>query len=719
MSCTKIGKRKYDYGDIVKLMLAGDVAQATYAVGVVFGDIGTSPLYTMKEVFNGPHAIPLTVENVLGILSLIFWSIFVTVSVKYVFNVNKADNKGEGGTFALLELIPKSKLGKFVTITTILSIIAAAMLCGDAIITPVMSVLSAIEGLNVVFPGLPLWIIVLISEIILIGIFSIQKKGTAVIGRLSSRIMITWFISIAILGTIQIILMPKILLAINPWYAVKFFINHRMHGFVVLGAVVLCVTGGEALYADLGHFNSKTIRNAWFFVWPCLILNYFGQGAGLLLNPEIVTNPFYGIVPKILLLPMVGLATMATIIASQAVITGLFSITMQAIQLNLLPRMEIINTSGDHRGQIYIPQVNFLLMVACIGVLLIFQESSRLAGAYGIAVTGTMSITSILYCLVLIIVWEKSKLKSILLTGLFLAFDLSFLGSNLIKIPDGGWFTLGIAIIITTIMITWKKGRKILYEKLSENFIASKDFIADFKKKVPHRIPGTAVFMTISPTGTPITLLHFFKHVKTLHEKIIFLTIQSLDIPYSEKMNRLKVEHIENGFYRVLVNYGFMEKPDMSEITSELRERGIDANIQTSSFFLGRETLQIKEKGFNYGISAILHLAKQDVCSMTGNFNFLSRDESYLITETKINILRRIYTKIKNVFILCTLTLFVLRNISNIKKEFFAPHLKSKKEMPVWQKKLFLAISRNAPPASNYFNIPSSRVMEVGIQVAI
>jgi len=515
------------------------------ALGIVYGDIGTSPLYSIKECFHGLHAIETNQINIFGVLSLVFWSLTIVVSIKYVAFILKADNKGEGGIYSLLALVPSDsqKINpKIYSLIIFIAIFGASLLYGDGVITPAISVLSAIEGLEVATKAATP-IVVPLTCFILFLLFLIQKKGTASIGKIFGPIMIVWFFTIAIWGVLEIINNPKILLALNPIYAYNFFAVNKLHGMIVLGSVVLCITGGEALYADLGHFGAKAIRFSWLFVaYPCLILNYLGQGALLLKNPTMSFNPFYGLVPANFLYPMVVLSTTATVIASQAMISGVFSLTRQAVQLGYFPRIKIIHTSSETEGQIYVPMVNYALMLSCISLVIIFKESSRLAGAYGIAVTATMGITSILYFFVSYKNWNWSLFKSLSLFLIFIIFDISYLGANLLKIIDGGWLTILIAVFVSVVMITWRDGRKELSQKMAKAHFPIEDFLKDIARHNIHRVKGTAVFMTVSSKGTPATLLHNIKHNQVLHEKIILLSICSKDTPIVPSSERLNIE---------------------------------------------------------------------------------------------------------------------------------------------------------------------------------
>jgi KUP system potassium uptake protein len=563
------------------------------ALGVVYGDIGTSPLYAIRECFHGLHAIALNQTNIFGVLSLIFWSLMIVVTIKYVSFIMKADNRGEGGIFALLSLLRKTKeqmSARSYRVAVIAAVFGAALLYGDGIITPAISVLSAVEGLEIATEASKPFIIPL-TCIILFLLFYFQKHGTAAIGKFFGPVMIVWFVTIAALGLSAIIKNPQVLLAINPWYALQFFAANHLHGIIVLGSVVLCITGGEALYADMGHFSPKAIRLSWLgLAFPALLLNYFGQGSLLLTQAEAASNPFYGLVPKGLIYPAVILSTMATIIASQAMISGVYSLTQQAIQLGYLPRVRIVHTSAHQQGQIYLPEVNWAMMVGCIGLVLAFRESSRMAGAYGIAVTATMGITSIIYYLVVTRLWKWPTWKAFLLVGLFLFFDISYLGANLLKILDGGWFTIGVAILITLSMTTWRKGRKVLAEVFALR-LSMDLFIKDIEQKKPYRIPGTAIFMSVNPIGVPVALLHHFKHHRVLFEQVILLSIVTQDIPRIDIKERLKLEELGQGFYRILAQYGFMETPRIPEIMSLAGRLGVKTKIAETTFFLGRETL--------------------------------------------------------------------------------------------------------------------------------
>jgi KUP system potassium uptake protein len=563
------------------------------ALGIIYGDIGTSPLYTIKECFSGAHGVAPTVDNILGVLSLIFWSLMLVVGLKYVVFIMRADNKGEGGIFSLLSMLQgRTRGGREWATLTFLAALGAALLYGDGVITPAISVLSAIEGLNMATDAAAGYVVPL-TCLVLLCLFFLQRRGTASIGAMFGPIMVAWFLVLGGLGLRAIAHNPAILAALNPWQALHFFAVNHLHGFVVLGGVVLCITGGEALYADMGHFGRLPIRLSWYgAVLPGLVLNYYGQGALLLHNPELINvNPFYALVPKSLLYPLVALATMATIIASQAMISGVYSLTQQAIQLGFTPRMHIIHTSERARGQIYMPTVNWMLMLACLSLVLAFRESTRLAAAYGIAVTATMAITSFLYFQVTRYRWRWPLWQGALLLALFLLLDCSFLGANLLKIVDGGWITLVIAGCILAAMITWRDGRALLAKHYSLMKIPADIFLKDLTGYKPQRIAGTAVFMSISAEGVPHTLLHHFKHNEALHERVLLLSILPAEMPTVAAEDRVRVEDLGLGFYRILAAYGFMESPNVPEILQLAADQGLAVDIYSTSFYLGRETL--------------------------------------------------------------------------------------------------------------------------------
>lgn len=563
------------------------------ALGVVYGDIGTSPLYAIRECFHGHHAIALTQGNIFGVMSLVFWSLTVVVSIKYVIFILLADNHGEGGIFALLGLIsaggrnvsPRLRAG-----LVLAGILGAGLLYGDGIITPAISVLSAIEGLEVATNAATPIVLPLTCAVLFL-LFLSQHWGTAGIGKIFGRVMTLWFASIAALGLAQIFQEPRILLAIDPGYAYKFFAENKLHAFVVFGSVVLCLTGAEALYADLGHFGRKAIRISWTgLVFPALLFNYFGQGALLLGHPELTVNPFYGLVPRLILYPMVGLSTIATVIASQALISGVFSLTQQAIELGFCPHFLIVHTSRVIRGQIYMPAVNYTLMIACLGVVIGFRDSSSLAGAYGIAVTGTMTITSVLYLIVITRVWRWSLWWAVPLIAVFLVFDISYFGANLLKVKEGGWFTLLAAALFTIAMTTWRKGRSELIHKF-EPRVPLKPFLDDVGRQELPRVRGTAVFMSLTPEGTSPVLLQNLKHNKILHEKVVLLSILPTDVPTVAARKRVKVEGLGQGFYRVIAYNGFMQRPNVPEIMKLASELGLPIDEAETTYYLGRVSL--------------------------------------------------------------------------------------------------------------------------------
>ena len=620
-------------------------ALALAALGVVYGDIGTSPLYALKECFNPQHGIPPDRDNVLGIVSLILWSLNFVVSYKYIAQVMRADNRGEGGILALLALVAGSPRRRRRALI-LFGLFGAALLYGDGVITPAISVLGAIDGLSFATPLFQAWVVPLTAGI-LIGLFLVQRRGTGGIGVFFGPVMILWFTCLAGLGIGGIVREPTVLRAVNPWYAIDFFARDGARGFFILGAVVLVLTGGEALYADLGHFGRRPIRLAWFgLVLPALMLNYFGQAALLLGTPQAAANPFYALVPRPLLYPMVAVATVATIVASQALISGAFSLTQQAVQLNYCPRVTIIHTSAREPGQIYVPEVNLGLMVACLWLVLTFRTASNLAAAYGIAVTGTMTITTILFGMVALERWGWKRWQVMGLCGLFLVVDLAFFSANIIKFAEGGWFPIFVAILVFTLMTTWNRGRARLTAILEESSLPMALFLEDVSKQLPVRVPGTAVFMTSELRGAPPVLLHHVKHNKVLHEQVILLSVQTEDVPYVSEDERISFEDFGQRFYGVTARYGFMESPDVMAVLRCLRDRGLEIRPSDTTFYLGRETL----------------IARPDQKRIPSG----------------------------------------------------APP-----KLAFWRKKLFIFMSRNARPATSFFNIPPNRVVELGAQIQI
>jgi KUP system potassium uptake protein len=560
------------------------------AVGVVYGDIGTSPLYAMRECFHGPHAVAPTHENVLGVLSLIVYALLLVVSVKYIAVVMRADNQGEGGILALTALVPPHG-SETRRMLILLGIFGAALLYGDGMITPAITVLGAVEGLNVATPLFQPYVVPL-AVIILIAVFSLQRYGTDRVGRLFGPVMVLWFLVIATLGVSWIVTQPSVLGAIDPRHAVTFFRENGYHGFVILGAVVLVVTGGEALYADMGHFGRRPIQLAWSgLVLPALLLNYFGQGAMLLQNPETAAQPFFLMAPDWSLLPVVAIATAAAIIASQALISGAFSLTRQAIQLGYFPRLDVEHTSRHEVGQIYVPQMNVLLAVSTILIVIGFRTSSALAAAYGIAVTMTMVVTAILLHIVAVERWKWPLPAALAMTAVFLTIDFAFLGANIIKVADGGWLPLVIGGVMLLAMTTWKTGRRIVAERLTERALPLKDFLAQIHANPPVRVPGTAVFMTAQPTGTPSALAHNVRHNKVLHEHVVLLTARTEPTPFVSEDRRVVVERLADGIVYATALYGFMEDPNIPEVLHRVRAQGVKLDLDDITYFLGRETL--------------------------------------------------------------------------------------------------------------------------------
>lgn len=570
------------------------------AIGVVYGDIGTSPLYTIRECFYGAHAVAPTYENVLGVLSLILYALIIVVSIKYIAIVMRADNQGEGGILALIALLPprkgsgKSNGGGVASgrpILILLGIFGAALLYGDGMITPAITVLGAMEGLEVATPLFGPYVLPL-SVAIILGIFVIQKFGTHRVGGLFGPIMVVWFLTIAFLGFIWVVQEPAVFGALDPRHAVRYFRDNGWHGFPVLGAVVLAVTGGEALYADMGHFGRRPIRLAWYgAVLPALMLNYFGQGAMLLIHPDAASQPFFKMTPAWALLPLVGISTLAAIIASQALISGAFSLTRQAIQLGFAPRLDIEHTSSHEMGQVYVPQVNWALAVCTILIVFGFRSSSALAATYGVAVTITMLITALLLHVVMTERWKWPLPVAYSVTAVFITIDLALVGANLLKIVRGGWLPLGVATLVFILMTTWKTGRRLIAERLTSRAVPLDEFMAAVIANPPVRVSGTAVFMTAQPKGTPAALAHNLRFNKVLHEHVVILMVTTAPVPNVPEAEQATVQALGHGVFNVKVQYGFMQDPDVPEALALARTKGVDVDFDDVTFFLGRETI--------------------------------------------------------------------------------------------------------------------------------
>jgi KUP system potassium uptake protein len=614
-------------------------ALALGAIGVVFGDIGTSPLYTMKETL-GTHGMTPTPSAVLGVLSLVFWSLIIVVSLKYVTFVMRADNKGEGGIMALMALAQRSMSGSARArwVLAGIGIFGASLFYGDGVITPAISVLGAVEGIEVAAPGLGKYV-VWIALVILLGMFAVQRHGTHKVGKAFAPVMTLWFVVLAVLGARQIIANPQVLYAINPWHAVRFFLTHGDTSFIALGGVVLALTGAEALYADMGHFGKKPIRVAWFgFVLPSLLLNYFGQGALLLGNPRAIESPFYLMVPESLLYPMIALSTCAAVIASQAVISGAFSMTREAMSLGYSPRMAVVHTSREMSGQIFVPWVNRMLMVLVILAVLMFRSSDNLGAAYGIAVTGTMTMTTLLALVVARKRWHWPWLAVVVVGVLFLIIDLSFFGANLLKVAHGGWFPLVLGVVIFSVMTTWRRGRELVVREIKQGGLALTPFIENIAEHPPLRVPGTAVFLTANQHAVPHALLHNLKHNKVLHERNVLLTVETLETPVADVEERIEITPMGDNFYGLELRFGFAEDPNIPQALTRCMREGLGFDMMDTTFFLSRE---------------------------------------------------------------------------NIVADARRPG------MALWRDKLFAFLSRNAMPATAFFQIPGNRLIELGAQVEI
>lgn len=564
------------------------------AVGVIYGDIGTSPLYAIKQAFNGEHALPGDEMHVFGMLSLVFWALIIVVSIKYTMLMMRADNKGQGGSLALLALVlqvvSESRLKILTPLAIILGVSAGALFYGDSMITPAISVLSAVEGLEVALPDLHAFVIPT-TLVILVLLFLMQSRGTHLIGRLFGPVMCVWFVTIAALGIWNIVKAPEIISALNPFYAAQFFVLHPMGAFLSLAAVILAVTGGETLYADMGHFGKRPVRLAWFsFVLPCLTVNYFGQGALLLNDPAAAANPFFSMVPEWGQLPMVILSTMAAIIASQAVITGSYSVTRQAMQLGFLPRMATKHTSAAEEGQIYIPFVNWMLLVFVIILVLGFKSSTNLAAAYGVALSATMLIDTLMLIVVIFVLWRWNKWLAGLTSFVLLAVDLAFVGANATKIPNGGWFPLAFGLLVFVLLTTWKKGRQILFRRMAMEAMPVDVFLSSLNPNVT-RVSGTAVFLSGTTDGVPHALLHNLKHNKVVHERVVFLTVVIDEVPHVPEPERLEIQHLGRRFYRFVIRYGFLDETNIPSALKWATAQNFEFNDMETSFFLGRETL--------------------------------------------------------------------------------------------------------------------------------
>lgn len=585
----------------VEQRASAKVKLAVGAVGIVFGDIGTSPLYAFRETFVGPHPLALDDLHVFGVVSLIFWSMTLVVSIQYVGLLMRADNKGEGGSLALVALLSRRMdRSRYGWLVVLLGVFATALFYGDSMITPAISVLSAVEGLAVVDPKMADWVIP-IALVLLIGLFFLQKRGTTKVGALFAPVMIVYFVVLAMLGLLHIAHSPEILWALNPWYAVQFFLVDKWLAFLALGSVVLAVTGSEALYSDMGHFGRGPMRLSWFgFVMPCLLLNYFGQGAmivglGDAGAAEAIENPFFFLAPEMLRLPLVLLVTAATFIASQAVISGAFSITHQAIQLGFVPRLSIRHTSDEHHGQIYIPVINWVLMIAVILLVLTFRNSSNLASAYGIAVTGAMLLDTCLLAVVVTLLWRWKWWVAVPAIAIFFVVDGAYFAANLMKVPDGGWFPLLVGGFAFALLTTWAKGRRLMRERMSEMTLPLEIFAKSARNSAA-RVPGTAIFMNSGAHGTPSALLHNIKHNKVLHERVVVLTVQIADVPYVDPESRVEVRDVGEGFYRVVLHYGFMEETDLPAALKKVDMCGAPFEMMQTSFFLSRQTLVTAQK---------------------------------------------------------------------------------------------------------------------------
>ena len=603
---------------------AGLLGLVVGAIGVVFGDIGTSPLYTLKEAFSPHYGLVANHDTVLGILSLVFWALMIVVTLKYVTIIMRADNEGEGGIMALMALaqriLPKDSRSTY--IVGILGIFGASLFFGDGVITPAITTLSAIEGLEVVAPRLHAWIVPL-TIVVLVILFLGQRFGTEKVGKVFGPVMMAWFLALAAIGAWNISHEPEVFQAFNPGYALAFFAEHGWHGIFILGAVVLAVTGGEALYADMGHFGARPIRHGWyFFILPALMLNYLGQGALLLEDPAAARNPFYLGVPEWGRIPMIVLATMAAVIASQAVITGAYSVARQAMQLGYIPRMAIKHTSEETIGQIYIPWINWVLMLAVIALVLMFRTSTALASAYGVSVSGTMLIDTLLLMLVARASWPRARNWVLPLCVVFAIIEVAFLIANGVKFLDGAWFPVVLGLLVFTFLRTWRRGRELLYAEIRKEGIQADTFLPGLMLAPPVRVPGTAIFLIAQRGMVPHALLHNLKHNKVLHERNIFLTVETLNVPYAPKDKRLKIEAIGDDFYRVLIRYGFMEQPDVPlSLMRSCDQGGIPIDPMDTTYFASRETVVAsRHRGMPYWRDKLFAFMHRNAAPATGFF---------------------------------------------------------------------------------------------------
>ena len=595
------------------------------ALGIVFGDIGTSPLYAMRVCFEGAHGIAITDQNIYGVLSMIFWSLILVISVKYLIIILRADNKGEGGILALMKLVLPIKKSKKYFVILSMGLFGAALLYGDGMITPAISVLSALEGLQIATPFFEPFIIPF-TIIILFILFFFQRKGTGKVGMVFGPVIIIWFASLALMGINAIVKHPSVLNAINPYFAFHFFLVYGLGSITILGAVFLVVTGGEAIYADMGHFGRKPIRLGWFYlVLPCLVLNYFGQGALLLVNHNFISNPFYYLAPAWALYPLVILAALATVIASQAVLSGAFSLTYQAIQLGFMPRLKVVHTSEDERGQIYIPQLNWVLFLATISLVASFKTSGNLAGAYGVAVTTTMVITTLLAFVAMRNLWKWSLPAAISLTLFFLIIDLSFFAANIVKVPDGGWFPLVVAGLFYFMMATWHKGKRMMSIQLEKVIDPLKKFKTYYQKNVQHIVNGTAIYLARDPSRTPSALVFNLMHNKVLHEKIIILSVQFIAIPHVELLENVEINELDKYINHIILYYGYLDKTDIPHALQLLKEKGLTIDQNNATYFLGRESIVIaKHTGMSPLRETLFNFMGRNSVKATRYFNLPS-----------------------------------------------------------------------------------------------